>query len=612
MKKYLLFLLASFWLGYAADAAITNDIEYGVAGGESLKLDAAVPEGAGPFPAVIIVHGGGWTGGDKQQNVPVFYEGLTKAGYAWFSINYRLAPKHPWPACSDDVDTAIRWVKAHAREYRVDASRIALAGPSAGGHLVSLAGARRRPGAEVQAVAAFFGVHDMMDYATRPEMLQRVFGFSELNDAARATLKEASPVNFIRADLPPYLLFHGTKDTAVPYEQSVNFQAKMLAAGARCEFVTLPGEGHGLLRKDRPAPDYPGQLVAWLDRVLKPLKPAAAAIQPRYGIDERQTPEGVRLILLHDAVAGLEAAVAPERGAELAGLRVDFRGQSVELIHRARDYAASAGWQGRAPILWPAVGRNFAAGVPASLDSPTGSYDWHEQRYEIPLHGFARLRPWRVVVTEHTTDFARIELELVDDRETRAQYPFGFVHRLCYTVRAGALIIEHRITASRDNADPMFFSIGNHLTLRVPLVAGSRLADCTLASLSRWEYLKDPQTRPTGATQARSFVTAVSLAGLEVSSAVGLGGYEGDPWMRIADPAGLAVRVSHHADRLPDGPLIGFNLWGAPASGYLCPEPWVGLNNSFNLRQGLIELSPGESWSWRVRVEPEISGPRTV
>jgi acetyl esterase/lipase len=164
VKKFLLlggFLAA---VGLAAAATYT-DVEYGSAGGESLRLDAWVPDGAGPFPAVILVHGGGWTGGDKsggprQGFMAPMHEPLQRAGLAWFSINYRLAPQHPYPACLDDVLTAIRWVKSHAAAYRIDPARLALAGESAGGHLVALAAVRADTATRVAAVIPFYGRFD--------------------------------------------------------------------------------------------------------------------------------------------------------------------------------------------------------------------------------------------------------------------------------------------------------------------------------------------------------------------------------------------------------------------------------------------------------------------
>ena len=107
----------------------------------SLHLDAHIPPGKGPFPAVILVHDGGWTAGSKTANfvVPLF-EPLTKTGYTWFTIDYRLAPQHPHPAAVEDVESAIVFVKKHAREYKVNPKNIALIGESAGGHLVNLVG----------------------------------------------------------------------------------------------------------------------------------------------------------------------------------------------------------------------------------------------------------------------------------------------------------------------------------------------------------------------------------------------------------------------------------------------------------------------------------------
>ena len=117
--------------------ALKTDIEFANVGDVSLTLDAFVPDGAGPFPTCILVHGGGFIRGDKQSYIKPLFEPLSKAGFTWFTINYRLAPQHRWPTCAEDVETAIRWVKAHTKEYKVDVGRIALIGESAGGHLVS-------------------------------------------------------------------------------------------------------------------------------------------------------------------------------------------------------------------------------------------------------------------------------------------------------------------------------------------------------------------------------------------------------------------------------------------------------------------------------------------
>ncbi len=114
-------------------ANVRLDLTYGIAGGEELKLDISVPEGKGPFPVCILVHGGGFTREDKQKQPKHLFKPLSDAGYAWVSINYRLAPTYKYPSSVEDLETAIRWVKAHAAEYHFDRSRIVLIGESAGG-----------------------------------------------------------------------------------------------------------------------------------------------------------------------------------------------------------------------------------------------------------------------------------------------------------------------------------------------------------------------------------------------------------------------------------------------------------------------------------------------
>ncbi len=117
-----------------------KDVEFGHPGGHALLLDLHIPDGPGPFPAAILVHGGGFDGGSKSTNCRPLFEPLANANFAWFSIDYRMAPEFRFPEAKDDIASAIRWLKANAREYRVDVSKIALIGESAGGFLVNYAG----------------------------------------------------------------------------------------------------------------------------------------------------------------------------------------------------------------------------------------------------------------------------------------------------------------------------------------------------------------------------------------------------------------------------------------------------------------------------------------
>ena len=270
---------------------LVRDIEYGRAGGERLLLDAHVPDGTGPFPVVILVHGGGWHAGDKSgsdhpgdgADITPWFAPISAAGFTWFSINYRLAPQHRWPACLEDVQTAIRWVKAHARDYKGDPRRIALVGHSSGGHLVCLAATLAGDDTRVQAVVGFAAVTDLeADTAARgglsPSLQMLFYRPKAPTPDLLPILRECSPIDHVnpglsrrseaKTELPPFLLLHGTADKSVSYAQSLAFQKKLRAAGDTCDLITIPGAPHGLLHWTDFLPDYPDLLVAWLRQKL--------------------------------------------------------------------------------------------------------------------------------------------------------------------------------------------------------------------------------------------------------------------------------------------------------------------------------------------------------
>src|SRR6185312_3080698 len=115
--------------GAMAGAALDQkDVEFGRPGGKALLLDLHVPDGPGPFPAAILVHGGGFDAGSRGTNVRPLFDVLANAGFAWFSVDYRMAPEFRFPEAKADIDSAIRWVKANAKRYHVDATKIALIG----------------------------------------------------------------------------------------------------------------------------------------------------------------------------------------------------------------------------------------------------------------------------------------------------------------------------------------------------------------------------------------------------------------------------------------------------------------------------------------------------
>jgi len=249
--------------------ATEYDIEYGETNGEKLLLDAHVPAGEGNFPVVLIVHGGGWMGGDKETDiVPVFAPVATNL--VWFSINYRLAPTNRWPACLDDVQTAIRWVKAHAEEYKGDPNRIALLGYSAGGQLVTLAGTQAAADTTVQAVVAFAPPTDLVaDNERRGGLsisMRNLFNCDSTNltDEVRAVLKKNSPLTYVRSGLPPFLLINGSADKTVPIGQTENFFKALKAANVDATLIVIPEGQHRIVDWKKFTPDWQQQLIMWL------------------------------------------------------------------------------------------------------------------------------------------------------------------------------------------------------------------------------------------------------------------------------------------------------------------------------------------------------------
>jgi alpha-L-fucosidase 2 len=281
----LLLAAAAFAFAAAGRAAtppptVTADIVYGEAAGQKLLLDASVPAGPGPFPVAILVHGGGWRRGDKARSpkpddnadISPWFETLNEAKFTWFSINYRHAPAHRWPACYEDVLTAIRWVKAHAADYKGDPARIALFGHSAGGHLVCLAGTRPEADTRVAAIVGFAAVTDMVPLPNAKAISNNytnLFGIQPaITPDSVAILRAASPLHQVKPGLPPFLLLHGEDDPGVPIGQAQALREKLRAAGNTCDLFTIRAGTHPLAQWDDVDPGYRGRLVAWLRRTL--------------------------------------------------------------------------------------------------------------------------------------------------------------------------------------------------------------------------------------------------------------------------------------------------------------------------------------------------------
>lgn len=354
------------WLALAATsvrADVQRDIEYGTADGERLLLDVNVPAGPGPFPIALLVHGGGAGRGDKggsdqpgsEADITPWFGPLTTAKFTWFSINYRLPPRHRWPAALDDVETAIRWVKAHAADYKGDPRRIALFGHAAGGQLVCLAATRAGAATRVDAVVGFAPITDF-----EPERA-RHGGWSAgwqdpLTPAAEATpealafRRALSPVHGVKAGLPPTLLVHGDADETVPLQQSLGYAQTLRSAGVPCELLTIKNGPHSLWAWERLGSRHHAAVIGWLDRTL-----SAAVVRPDLTVASDGTGDFTtiqqalaaiprdnrerRVILVKDGVYAekirIDARCITLRGESRRGTRIAFAQGNDEFKARA-------------------------------------------------------------------------------------------------------------------------------------------------------------------------------------------------------------------------------------------------------------------------------------
>lgn len=264
----------------------------------SEKLDIYLPnESAKSYPVILCVHGGAFKGGDKTGELDFLSAALEK-GYAVVSVNYRLSSEAIFPAAINDVKAAIRFIRANAATYKIDADKIALWGGSAGGNLVSLAGTtagtnelydtslgNAEVSDDVLAVVDWFGpiYFSTMDSefsalgtsgamgatnsSSSPE--SAYLGQTIGSDAAEPLVKKASPQTYISKDDPAFFIQHGTADRNIPITQSINFAKSLtdVLGSSNVSFEKIEGAGHGT-SEFRTAENI-AKVLSWLDGYMK-------------------------------------------------------------------------------------------------------------------------------------------------------------------------------------------------------------------------------------------------------------------------------------------------------------------------------------------------------
>ncbi len=257
----------------------TPKVEFANPDNQRLQLDLAQPKGDGPFPAVLCIHGGGFRAGTREG-----YDGLCKRlaerGYVAATVTYRLAPAYPFPAAVHDCKAAVRWLRANAKQYKIDPDLIGVTGGSAGGHLAQLLGVTEgvkqfegdaNPGysSGVKCVVNYYGPSDFTKSYGKSvdaaEVLPLWLGGNL--EQARHNHILASPLNWVTPQAAPTLCVHGTEDKYVNYEQAQWMVDRLKAADVEATLLTLNGAGHGFKGDDLKTADE--ALFKFFDEHLK-------------------------------------------------------------------------------------------------------------------------------------------------------------------------------------------------------------------------------------------------------------------------------------------------------------------------------------------------------
>lgn len=255
------------WIDYvAAEYDIFPNVTYAKANNFELKLDLYLPKNrTNPTPTLILFHGGGWVDGQKERNV-LFLLPYLSMGWSAINVEYRTGHQSPAPAAVEDARCALRWITNHAREYSLDASKFVLTGTSAGGHLSLITGmlpvnnvfdrqcmvdggARWNtstvPELKVAAIVNWFGIGDVADLLEGPNAKNYAREWFGSMSNSEQLAKQLSPVNYVRAGLPPIITIHGEFDDVAPYAHAVRLHSLLDKAGVPNQLVTIRGRKHG-------------------------------------------------------------------------------------------------------------------------------------------------------------------------------------------------------------------------------------------------------------------------------------------------------------------------------------------------------------------------------
>ena len=253
------------------EVEMREKIVYSKVGDRELLLDAFVPKREGDLPAVLVVHGGAWRSGNRQQ-LRTYAKELAKRGIVCFAIDYRLAPEHKFPAQIEDCREAVKWIRANATEFKVDTERLGAIGYSAGGHLVCLlATTGEKPKEEngnvdtrIKAAAAGGAPTDFRSFPDNGKWAEYWMG-GDLRTCPDL-FRDASATAFVDKEDAPVFFFNGTVDKVVPIAWSQSCYEALKSIGVKTEMHTIEGAGHMEAARDVAALE---KAFAFLEAELK-------------------------------------------------------------------------------------------------------------------------------------------------------------------------------------------------------------------------------------------------------------------------------------------------------------------------------------------------------
>lgn len=250
-----------------------QNIQYCNTSSRLQQLDVYTPKSVErAAPVIMYIHGGGWGGGDKINDIVTDYGAeIVKNNMALVSVNYRFAPASTYPAQSNDIECAITYLKAHASELHIDMTRMGMFGDSAGGQLASMAAFNSPNKQLIKAVVEFYGTSDMWAQITRKPRPDKE-AIHYVGSATNETLaKAASPLYANHAGVPPFLLFHGLNDKTIHYDTTVKYAEKLKQDGVDVTLVGVQNANHHFSAKSNPDQNaIEAQVIVFLKKYLPP------------------------------------------------------------------------------------------------------------------------------------------------------------------------------------------------------------------------------------------------------------------------------------------------------------------------------------------------------